>query len=197
MVRVERAGLVDMAGVYRVCLLTGHVGGDATALLPDPDLLGHAYAGPYLARGSGTQLVVVDDRGIAGYLLSADDSATFAAWAEDRWWPTLRARYPLTREDSLAGRIIRFIHRPDRPSQDVLAEYPAHFHIDLLERARGAGLGRALLEQLLEELRAREVPGVHMGVAGRNTNAVGFYEHLGFRTLVREPWGVTMGMRLR
>ena len=50
-------------------------------------------------------------------------------------------------------------------------------------RARGAGLGRALLEQLFEELRVREVPGVHMGVEDRNTNAVGFYEHLGFRTL--------------
>jgi len=41
------------------------------------------------------------------------------------------------------------------------------------------------------------VVGVHMGVDGRNANAIGFYEHLGFEALVRESWGVTMGMRLQ
>ena len=197
MFRIERAGLADMAGIYRVCLLSADAGGDATALYPDPDLPGHVYAGPYLAQGGGTQLVVVDDEGVAGYVLSADDTAAFAAWAEEQWWPTLRERYPRTDDDTPTGHIVRLIHEPDRPSPDLLADYPAHFHIDLLERTRGAGLGRKLLERLFEELRERGVSGLHMGVDGRNTNAIGFYEHLGFRTLEREPWGVTMGMRLR
>jgi ribosomal protein S18 acetylase RimI-like enzyme len=42
----------------------------------------------------------------------------------------------------------------------------------------------------------REVPGVHFGVDARNANAVGFYEHLGFRTLRHERWGVVMGLAL-
>ena len=197
MFRVERAGLADMAGIYRVCLLTADAGGDASALYPDPDLPGHVYAGPYLAQGGGTQLVVVDDEGIAGYVVSTDDTATFATWAEEHWWPPLRERYPRSDEDSAAGRIIRTIHQPAGPPAELLAGYPAHFHIDLLERIRGSGLGRTLLERLFGELRERGVPGVHMGVDGGNTNAIGFYEHLGFRTLQHEPWGVTMGMSLR
>ncbi len=197
MFRVERAGLADMAGAYRVCLRAAERGKDATALYSDPDLPGHVYVGPYLAQGTGCQLVVADGQGIAGYMVSTDDTASFAAWAEEHWWPPLRERYPRTHEATPSGRLIHLIHEPDEMPAAVLAEYPAHFHIDLLERTRGFGLGRTLLERLLHELRERGAPGVHMGVDGRNTNAIGFYEHLGFRTLERASWGLTMGLPLR
>ena len=197
MFRVERAGLADMAGIYRVCLLTGDAGGDATPLYPDLDLPGHVYAGPYLAQGSGTQLAVVDDEGIAGYVLSTDDTRAFDAWAEERWWPPLRERYPRTDEATPAGRIIRLIHDPEERDPELLEGYPAHFHIDLLERTRGSGLGRELLERLFAELRGRGVRGVHMGVDKANTNAIGFYEHIGFHTLEESDGGVTMGLSLR
>jgi ribosomal protein S18 acetylase RimI-like enzyme len=194
--RVERAGLADMAGVYRVCLLTADAGEDATEMYVDPDLVGHVYVGPYLAQGSGTQLVVVDEQGVAGYLLSTDDTATFDAWADEQWWPALRGRYRSVVDDTPDGSIIRLIHEPDRQAPAVLEAYPAHLHIDLLARTRGSGLGRLLIDRLLAELRQREVIGVHLGVDGRNTNAIDFYEHLGFHALEREAWGVTMGMRL-
>lgn len=196
MLRIERAALSDMAGVYRVCLLTGDAGGDATALHPDPDLPGHVYAGPYLAVAGGTQLVVVDEQGVAGYVLSVDDTAAFDAWAEARWWPPLRERYARRDEVSPAARIIDLIHDPPAREAGLLERFPAHFHIDLLERSRGAGLGRELLERLFAELRDRRVPGVHMGVDKSNANAIGFYEHLGFRTLGQSAGGVTMGMPL-
>lgn len=196
MLHVERAALSDMAGAYRVCLLTGDAGGDATTLYPDPDLPGHVYVGPYLVRDAGTQLVVVDEQGVAGYLLSTDDTAAFEAWAEAHWWPLLRARYPLTEDDMPAARLIRRIHEPQIPAADVLERYPAHFHIDLLERTRGSGQGRTLVERLFDELRTRGVPGVHMGVAKRNTNALGFYGHLGFEVLEEGTGSVLMGMTL-
>lgn len=197
MFRVERAGLSDMAGVYRVCLLTGDAGGDATALYPDPDLPGHVYAGPYLAQEVGTQLVVVDGRGVAGYVISTDDTARFDAWAQEHWWPPLRARYARLEDGTPAARLVRLIHEPAGRDPALLEAYPAHFHIDLLERARGEGLGRVLLERLFAEMRERRVPGVHMGVDKENANAIGFYEHLGFRTLREGIVGVTMGMSLR
>ena len=196
MLRIEPAGLHDLAGTYRVCLLTGDAGQDASGRYRDPDLLGHVYVGPYLARGRGTQLVVVDEQGVAGYLLSADDTAEFESWSEDAWWPPLRARYPRTDDDSADARLIRLIHEPRLARASIVEAYPAHLHIDLLARTRGSGMGRSLIERLLAELRSRGVRGVHFGVSGRNTNALGFYAHLGFETLEHEPWGVTMGMRL-
>ena len=74
MLRIEPAGLHDLPGTYRVCLLTGDAGKDASGVYRDRDLLGHVYVGAYLARREGTQLVVVDDEGVAGYLLSTDSA---------------------------------------------------------------------------------------------------------------------------
>jgi ribosomal protein S18 acetylase RimI-like enzyme len=196
-VRIEAAGLHDLPGAYRVCLLTGDAGRDATGMYRDPDLLGHIYVGPYLAQGSATQLVVVDDAGVCGYLLSTDDTSAFEAWAERSWWPALRTRYPSPSDGSPDAELVRLIHAPEVTPAELTEAYPAHLHIDLLERARGRGLGRALVQRLLGELRDRGIRGVHLGADASNTNAIGFYEHLGFRTVDHEPGGVIMGISLR
>jgi ribosomal protein S18 acetylase RimI-like enzyme len=196
MTRIERASIADMAGVYRACLRMGEAGEDATHLYRDPDLLGHVYAGPYVARGVGTQLVVVDGSGVAGYLLSADDTLDFEAWAETTWYPPLRARYPPLDDGSKDAAMIELIHAPERTPAALAAAYPAHLHIDLMPQVRGLGLGRTLIAQLLAELRGRGVAGVHLGVDVANTNGIGFYEHLGFREVDREPGGLLMGLRL-
>ena len=196
MLRIEPAGLHDMPGAYRACLLTGNAGLDATSLHQDPDLLGHVYVGPYLVRGRDTQLVVVDDLGSAGYLVSADDTLEFEAWAERDWWPPLRTRYPIRDDGSPDDRLIKLIHTPERTPVSIAQEYPAHLHIVLQERAQGGGLGRQLIDRLLAELREREVEGIHLGVASDNDNAIGFYRHLGFRDVETEPGGILMGLRL-
>jgi len=196
MLRIEAAGILDLSGAYRTCLLAGEAGQDATALYRDPDLLGHVYVGPYITEGTGTQLVVVDEDGAAGYLLSADDTLRFEEWAEDVWWPPLRVRYPILDDGSRDAELIRLMHQPERTPVEIARAFPAHLHIDLQERARGTGLGRVLIERLLSELRAREVAGVHLGVDADNANAIGFYEHLGFREVAREPDGLVMGLRL-
>lgn len=196
MLRVEAAGLHDLPGAYRTCLLTGDSGQDASALYRDPDLLGHVYVGPYLAQSSGTQLVAIDEHGVAGYLLSTDDTLAFEAWAERTWWPPLRQRYPLREGSSADDALVRLIHHPERAPAELPGQFPAHLHIDLQERARGAGLGRDLVERLLADLRARDVPGVHLAVAVENTNAIGFYEHLGFRQVGTEPEAILMGLVL-
>lgn len=196
MFRIEPADLHDLPGAYRTCLLTGDAGKDASSLYRDPDLLGHVYVGPYLAQAGGTQLVVVDDHGAAGYLLSADDTLAFEAWAEREWWPRLRARYPILDDGSPDDEMIKLIHQPERTPAELAREYPAHLHIDFQERARGAGLGRTIIERLLAELRSRHISGVHLGVSADNANAIGFYSHLGFRQVDSEPGGLLMGLRL-
>ena len=196
MLRIEPASVHDLAGAYRVCLGTGAGGQDATQLQADPDLLGHVYVGPYLARGEGTQLVVVDEAGVCGYLLSADDTTAFDAWRDAHWWPALRARYAVADADPRDLWLVRQIHEPPRVPASITDPYPAHLHVDLLERARGRGLGRALMERLLAELRARAVPGVHLGADPSNRNAIDFYAHLGFAILARRPDETVMGLRL-
>jgi ribosomal protein S18 acetylase RimI-like enzyme len=91
-------------------------------------------------------------------------------------------------------------HHPDYFMPGPHEAYPSHLHIDLLERAQGRGYGRRMLEQVMDRLRQRGSPGAHLGVSILNTRAVGFYERLGFRELIRVGSGhegcIYMGKRL-
>ncbi|ALW88331.1 GNAT family N-acetyltransferase [Deinococcus actinosclerus] len=193
----------DRAALYRICLETGASGEDATHLYADPLILGHVYAGPYLTYAPEFAFVLEDQRSgeVMGYVLGTPDTAAFEATLERGWWPPLRDLYPDPAAVPRAARtpderIAHLIHHPPRAPRDVLAEYPAHLHIDLLPGAQGGGRGRALMTTLLGALRVAGVRGLHLGVGESNVRAQGFYRHLGFQELRRAPGAVTFGLRL-
>ena len=174
----------DLPALYRVCLLTGDAGADATGLYRDPDLLGHLYAGPYPIADPGLSFVVVDDDGVAGYIVATADTYRFERWLDSSWYPVLRAQHPLlddpqdgTRDHVLA----RTIHEHVPADAPLFRRYPAHMHIDLLPRAQRKGLGRHLIDTLADALRERGVPGLHLGVDPRNVGGLAFYDRLGFQ----------------
>lgn len=178
---LHAGGPPDVPGVYRVCRLTADGGGDATALHADPDLLGHVWAGPYLAFPDAVAVVVRDAAGVAGYCLGVPDTAEFERWLEAEWLPLLRERHPAGTGTTPADRaLVDRIHAWPPADPALLRAYPAHLHIDLLPRLQGRGWGRRSLEALLDGLLARGAPGVHLGVNPANTRAVAFYERLGF-----------------
>lgn len=169
----------DLAAMYRVCLLTGDAGRDASNLYRDPDLVGHVYCGPYPMADPSLALVVVDDEGVGGYLVGTADTVAFARWQDEHWWPALRARYPLGPDDGTADHaLIELIHHPQHA--DPPAGFPAHLHVDLLRRLQGQGWGRRLIETFAAALAERGVTGLHLGVDPRNTGARAFYARLGF-----------------
>lgn len=184
----------DTDALYDICLRTGDNGGDATGQFADPRLLGEIFVGPYL-RYEPELAFVVDDGGPAGYVLGARDTAAFDRVCEREWWPPLRERYPPgafpagTRDAHYVERL----HETRTADPAIVADHPAHLHIDLLPRAQGRGMGRALMERLLAALHAAGAPAVHLGVGAANTRAIAFYERLGFRTLRESPNGRTMG----
>lgn len=201
--RVRPYAPKDRAALYRICLETGDSGADATALYHDPDLIGHVYAGPYGEFSPELAFVLEDAASgeVCGYVLGVLDTAAFEDTLERAWWPPLRERYPLPATPPEARspdeKLIALIHARRRSDAALLHDFPSHLHIDLLARAQGGGHGRRLIDALLARLRELGSPGVHLGVGARNVNAIGFYQHLGFRTLEQHPWGRTMGYALR
>ena len=196
MATIRAATLQDLPGTYRVALLTGDAGRDASGLFHNPELLGHLYVGPYVVGQPDLASVIADEDGVAGYGLAAADTRAFEAWMEAGWWPTLREQYPARSDASPDAELIALIHAPEVAAEDVLVDYPSHLHVDLLERVRGQGNGRLLIERMLAQLRERGSPGVHLGVASTNANAIAFYRHLGFDVVADEPDELTMGLRL-
>jgi ribosomal protein S18 acetylase RimI-like enzyme len=59
--------------------------------------------------------------------------------------------------------------------------WPSHLHINLLPVARGTGLGVALMESWLEQLKQSGSPGCHLGTLLENVRAVSFFEKMGFK----------------
>lgn len=187
-VRPARSG--DAPGAYYVCLKTGDHGQDGESLFrEDPDALGRVFVGPYLAFEPDLSLILEDDRGICGYALGALDSHTFYARYEAEWRHDLCARFPAPHGDpsqwTRVQQVYQGYHHPDYFCPEPYEAYPSHLHIDLLARARGRGYGRRMLEQIMDTLRRRGSPGAHLGVSTLNTPAVGFYQRLGFRALIR------------
>ncbi|MEX0427083.1 GNAT family N-acetyltransferase [Nocardioides sp. DS6] len=200
-VTIRSATAADLGACDEICLRTGWSGEDATAYYTDPALLGQVYARPYLLLPEGIGFVAEDAAGVAGYVLGTPDTRRFEEACERHWWPALRARHRDPGTSSPVGlspddRLHALIHRPVPAPEEVIADFPAHLHIDLLPRLQGSGTGRVLIERFLGRLEAAGVPGVHLGVGRANERAVGFYRHLGFTTLLERPDALVLGHRL-
>src|SRR5262249_45473118 len=150
----------------------------------DPEALGRIFVGPYLAFEPELSLVVEDKHGVCGYCLATLDSRTFYERYEKKWRPQLCQQFPLPSGDpadwTRAQRVHSWYHQPDYFCPEPYAGYPSHMHIDLLERARGQGIGRRMMEQLMHELKALSSPGAHLAVSVHNAAALRFYERLDF-----------------
>ena len=187
-IRPARAG--DESGAYQVCLKTGDHGKDGELFYrEDPGALGRIYTGPYLKFEPELSLILADEKGVCGYALGALDSRSFFSRYESEWRPDLCARFPAPQGDASqwtrAQQIHHLYHHPDYFTPEPYESYPSHLHIDLLPRAQGRGYGRRMLEHVMENLRRRGSPGVHLGMSTLNQPAYGFYQRLGFRELLR------------
>jgi ribosomal protein S18 acetylase RimI-like enzyme len=175
--------------LYRICLLTGDAGQDATSLYRDPRLLGHIFVAPYGLFAPSLAFVAEDTAGVGGYIVGALDSRAFEERLESDWWPGLRTRYPepppglpverWTPDQQLAS----MIHHPWPTPDELVRRYPSHLHINLLPRLQASGYGSQLTRTLIAALCDQGSWGVHLHVPRRNRHAAGFYRHIGFTEL--------------
>jgi ribosomal protein S18 acetylase RimI-like enzyme len=185
----------DEKAAYYVCLKTGNRGDDGEPLFrEDPDALGRIFVGPYLKFEPDLALMLEDDQGVCGYALAAFDSRRFYERYEREWRPQLCESFPAPAEEnrphwSHVEAVHYLYHHPDYFMPEPYDQYPSHLHIDLLARAQGQGYGKQMMHQLMDKLRAKGSPGVHLGMAASNQRAYRFYTALGFKELTRQGEG--------
>ncbi|MFB9909215.1 GNAT family N-acetyltransferase [Allokutzneria oryzae] len=175
----------DFDAVHQICAATADAGSPMTGL-PDPDIVGHVFAGPYVTLEPDLAFVHEDADGVAGYVIAALDTAAFETRWRAEWSPRFVESHPppAVSADPAADAWLReMLHNPASPAPVAFPEFPSHLHIDLLARARGNGNGRRLLDALFDALRAKGSPGVHLLVVQSNTNAIAFYRAVGFTEL--------------
>ncbi|MDN4481097.1 GNAT family N-acetyltransferase [Demequina muriae] len=182
----------DEQAIARICVLTGDRGADASGMFGDDRAIADVYALPYL-YGPGCFALVWDEGGSAvGYVVGTDDTRAFQDWFVADWWPSRPTREVQTEADRW---LLPAALDPERMLTDLVDEYPAHLHIDLLPEAQGRGAGRALIEAAVEGLRERGVPGAHLVAAKANAGAQAFYPRVGFVPVSEDHSSVTFARR--
>ena len=187
----------DLSSIYRICLLAGFNGGDATPHLEDPDLVGHLFAAPYAIYEPSLCFVLTIGYQPCGYILGTRDSSMFNDTCEKKWFPELRKRYslPNKEDDTLEANFIRYLHCKQTTSK-WNHDYPAHLHIDILPIAQNKGYGSKLIKVFLDQLNCLNVKGVHLVVSKKNQNAIGFYKKVGFHELNEMGESIVFGQNL-
>lgn len=189
----------DLDALYEICLLTGAAGKDASGLHSDRKAVGHIYSAPYGVLEPARAIVAEDDQGVAGYIVGTFDTAAFEERLEREWWPDLRRHYAATPAGQLTAadrQRIALIDHPSSNPADIVAQYPAHVHMNLLPRLRGQRIGTALLQRWVEQARAAGVKGIHLGASASNAGGIAFWQHGGFVPVRNAGTTVWFGMPL-
>ena len=188
----------DRAGLYHVCLATGDSGADAFHLYNQKEMLGEIYVGPYLSFQPDLSFTLVQE-GASGYALAALDTRSFESTLSKQWWPLIQEKYSNLSPGNFNEReknLFSYIQNPPLRPEAIVRDYPSHLHIDLLETAQGRGIGKAMMNLLLDTLREQGSKGVHLGMGAQNSRAFTFYTKLGFTLLDKNDDEWTMGLKL-
>jgi GNAT superfamily N-acetyltransferase len=188
MISIRPCELKDTDSLYAICLATGDGGQDAKHLYTDGRMLGHIYAAPYAALTPVTCFVAEMEGNVVGFVVGTLDTIVFETMLETAWWPALRTLYPnpppeTAKNWSADERQCALIHNPTKSPLALVAQYPAHLHMNLLPEAQGQGVGTSLLKTWLSKAAELGATSVHIGASPKNLKAIGFWQTQGFTSL--------------
>ncbi|OAP65379.1 hypothetical protein AYL99_01351 [Fonsecaea erecta] len=159
---------------------------------------------PYLMLEPETCFVLDDGNGLAvGYLLGVPDTASFVQKYDDSYIPYLQSQgFEQPRPDEQTGwsenlpnalRQIMFTPHAMLHAQypQLMEQWPAHMHIDILIPYQKQGWGRRLIEEFCGVAKEQGARGLHLLMAAANEDAGKFYPRVGFS---RFPYVIDNGV---
>ncbi len=194
---IRAAQSSDLADFYRVALLTGDSGSDATGMHINDEMLGEVFVGPYVNLSLSSCFALVSGLDVIGYGLCVPDTKSFEVASAKIWWPQLQDKYEELKTQMESSWLLKEIFYPEPSPTELLNEYPAHGHIDLLPEAQGKGWGRKMMQQMEYKLSEVGASGFHLRVSPYNHRALDFYQALGYRILLEKPNEIVVGKKLK
>jgi len=175
----------DRASVREICCDTADAGAPIDRFFPDREVFADVLTKYYTDFAPTTTWVAEKDWRVVGYLTGCLDTRQFIRTMAARIVPA--AALKALAHGSLWHRFVRQNLRvPTSQRRQLLAEFPAHFHLNLRDGCRRHGAGRQLLEKFLDQARHADVSGIHAGVSEENVAGRKFFEREGFVAIGRE-----------
>ncbi len=175
----------DQNNLRMICIETGS--GAAHKPGPAQTMLLATYCDYYAEREPEHCFVVANDSDEAvGYILCAPDYRKYRSRFLKDYAPRTKGTGLFQQLECYGAAYLPMLFR----------NYPAHLHIDILPEYQHRGFGTQLMNCLTDHLRRQGVAGVMLGVGAENKQGRSFYKKYGFKSLLRIPRVVVMGLAL-
>jgi GNAT superfamily N-acetyltransferase len=177
----------DRSAVRRISVQTALMGEPGAAFFDDDEIMADALT-VYFTDHEPESCFVAECAGrVAGYVLGCLDVRRMEKIYGMKILPSLLLK-AFCRGTFLRGKNLRFLFhvflsllKGEFHLPAFSREYPAALHINIDKEFRAAGVGSALIQAYLEELKKQDVRGVHF--ATMSEKAALFFEKNGFRRL--------------
>ena len=181
-VKLQSSIPADLPGLLKVCLETANGGKGATHLHNLHDLVGEIYVAPYVLHEQNFAFTLKASEKVVGYVLGVLDTGRFESRLDTDYWPATKAKYAALTRDLTPHDVslIEELNRQGFSPAELIAKYPSHLHIDIIESHQGLGYGKTMILHLLKALQDAGSSGVHLHMSASNDRANGFYKKLGF-----------------
>lgn len=147
------------------------------------------YCDYYIEKEPHNCFVAADENDKAvGYIICAEDYDSFIRIFREEYF----VRIP---EENTSGRY--YASTSTLAQEKYKCDYPAHLHIDILYNYHRMGLGRQLMDTLIDHLKKKGIRGVVLEVNAKNEKGVAFYKKYGFRLIEESPDSMVFGMKLQ
>jgi GNAT superfamily N-acetyltransferase len=195
MITIRPYQVADRDEVRAIALATAFHGEPFQAFFKSGEWLADYLMAPY-TEIEPEHLFVAEFKGqVVGYLTGVLDSLEFrhkkyrriypklawSFWTGGVWIHPLNWRFAFSIvANVLKGRLVG-------DSEDMLAEYPAHMHINVRDGHRQLGIGRRLLDRFVDIVQDAGVSGIHLHTM-REEDQHPFFEAVGFSKLASRPF---------
>ena len=178
----------DRDTVRRIFADTAYFGDPLEIYFDDREMLCDYYTTYYTDYEPQSCFVAEADNEIIGYLMGCLNTEKQRRVLRSKIVPTVLrelfvGKYKIGRKTwRFLLRYLWSALRGEFP-QECEKRYPAHLHINVDARFRGAKVGKSLMNSYLTWLRENSVPGIHLETTTRNVIAVDFFKQFGFQLL--------------
>ncbi len=186
---VRKAKDSDWTAIREICCLTGKSGNPIES--NRFEIFSEIWIGPYQKLLPEWTFVLENEDQIIGYITGCPNTLQFNRKK------LLRHTIPMffnicvdqlyknSDIKRLLKQTIRLQNTPENSFSEetkgkLLKEFPAHLHINLLKEARGKGWGDLLIKALIEELKTKQINGIHLYCGN---GPVSFYQKNNFKIL--------------